>query len=105
MMIDNTIFGDAHLDERCEPFVIGQIEPNKGYVHVFDDVTLDVILGMLDTVSDFVRYLEKKEHFLLNSKMSIYVAGEEELLAYYFRNLDKGGEHDFLSPKENLALP
>lgn len=102
LVIDNTIINGEHFSEDCQPFMIGQINPAKGYIHVFDEVTLDVILKKLDTVSDLCDYIMKKEEFLTNSDMSIFVAGEEELLAYYLQQLDEDGNHNFILPKENL---
>ena len=101
LFLDNTIIGDSHFKGECRPFEIGQIDPGKGYIHILDDVTLDIILGKLDTITDFVDYLSRKEKFL-SSNISVFAAGEEELLAYYFRQLDKDGKHDFILPKENL---
>jgi len=48
LMLDSTLIGDAHLNM---PFTIGQINPDKGYVHVFDDTTLDIVMNTLDTIS------------------------------------------------------
>ena len=102
LIIDNTVKGDAHYQENCMPFVIGQVEPDRGYVHIFDDVTLDIILQTLDTLTDFVNYLVKKERFLSNPNLSVRVTGEEDLLAYYFQRLDSKGEHDFVLPKNDI---
>jgi hypothetical protein len=102
LFLDNTIVGDDHLNENARPFEIGKVEPHKGYVHVLDDITLDVVLGRLDTVTDFVDYLSKKEEFLTRKDFSVFVAGEEDLLAYYSENLDNEGRHNFILPKENL---
>lgn len=104
LLIDNTIVGEEHFSENCQPFFIGQINPEKGYVHVFDDVTLNVILGKLDTITDFVEYLSKKEVFLSNKKTKLIFPGEEELLAIYFQKLGEDGTHDFILPKENMDL-
>jgi hypothetical protein len=101
LIIDNTTIGSNHVGEGCMPFVVGQVNPSKGYVHIFDDVTLDVVLQTLNTVTDFVSYLEKKER-LLSNKMRVLVSGEEDLLAYYFKKLNELGEHDFVLPKENI---
>ena len=43
--------------EGGKPFTVGQVNPSKGFVHVFDDATLPLVLQQLDTVSDFVYYL------------------------------------------------
>jgi hypothetical protein len=96
MMLDNSVIGGAHL---TEPFKIGQIDPDRGYVHVFDDTTLDIVMKTLDTVSDFVAYLERKERFLTGDK-TVFAAGEEELLAHYLGHLNSNGEHDFVIKKK-----
>lgn len=101
LLLNNEIIGDNHVGDDCLPFSIGQVNTSKGYVHVFDDVTLDVILRTLDTVSDFVNYLEKKEKFL-SGQIKVVVTGEEELLAFYLQRINKFGEHDFVLPKESL---
>jgi hypothetical protein len=93
LMLDSSLIGDAHLSQF--PFMVGQIDPAKGYVHVFDDTTLDIVMGTLDTISDFTAYLTKKEQFL-TGKINVVAAGEEELLAIYLRKLNAAGEHDFV---------
>jgi hypothetical protein len=89
LMINTGIVGDAR------PFTIGKIEQSKDYIHVFDDTTLDILLTTLDTISDFVAYLEKKERFL-TGKTLIVSTGEEELLAHYLKSLVSSNEHDFV---------
>lgn len=89
LMINTNVIGDA------EPFTIGKIDPSKGFTHVFDDTTLNILLNTLDTISDFVAYLEKKEKFL-SGKTKIVSTGEEELLADYLKNLNDNDEHDFI---------
>ena len=64
------------------PFCIGDIDPSRTFVHVLDDTSLDIVLNTLDTISDFVSYLDKKEK-LIRSDTTIFAAGEEDLLAYY----------------------
>ena len=66
------------------PLAIGEIDPLKGFVHVLDDTTLGILLGTLDTVTDFVDYLTKKERLITGGRL-IAAAGEEELLAYYLK--------------------
>jgi hypothetical protein len=67
LMLIPRLIGPMHFDPRnggLIPFAIGQIDPAKGYVHVLDDMTLDILLGKLDTIRDFVNYLAKKEKFV-----------------------------------------
>lgn len=93
LMLNNTLVGEAHLSEM--PFMIGRLDKDRGYVHVFDDTTLNIVMSTLDTVSDFTAYLVKKERFLTGD-MLVNAAGEEHLLAAYLGRLNKDGEHDFV---------
>lgn len=80
------------------PFMIGQIDPGKGFVHILDDTTLDVLLGTLDTVKDFVEYLSQKERLITAGKLG-YAASEEDLLAYYLRQFGSDPWCAFALPK------
>lgn len=102
LLINTDICGDMHLRNRKEggqPLIIGQIDPQRGYVHVLDDYTVGVLLSELDTISDFVNYLEKKEK-LITSDIKLLCAGEEDLLAIYHKNINDKGEHDFIFDDE-----
>lgn len=105
LMINSSLVGDEHLAKRQPPayFTIGQINPTKGYVHVFDDATLDIVLKTLDTVADFVAYLSKKES-LFARVHGVIAAGEEDLLAYFLSQLNSSGEHDFVLPTNMNCL-
>jgi hypothetical protein len=95
LMIDSSIQSSQHyasVNERC--FAIGDIEPTRSFVHVLGDQTLDIVLKTVDTVSDFVNYLERKEA-LLRSLTHVVAFGEEDLLAYYLSNVNQEGRHDF----------
>lgn len=103
LVIMPRIVGDQHLAKVADggkPFAIGQVNPAKGFVHVLDDTTLNILLGTLDTVTDFVSYLTKKEQFISSGKL-IAAAGEEDLLAYYLKQVNEAEEHDFILP-ENI---
>ena len=103
LMMDSTLIGPAHTASSSKLFTIGQIDQEKGYVHVFDDTTLGVIMQTLDTVTDFVNYLTKKERFMTSGK-AIFVTGEEELLAFYLKDINSDGEHDFIVPADMDGL-
>lgn len=87
----------AKWEDGGRPFTVGRLDPARGFVHVLDDTSLDVLLGTLDTITDFVDYLSKKETFVESGNL-ISAAGEDDLLAYYLRNLNRDGQHDFLVP-------
>jgi hypothetical protein len=92
---------DGFIKGSGVPFTIGDLDRNKTFIHVFDDTTLDLVMKTVDTTSDFVSYLSKKEKFL-RSGISVFSAGEEELLAHYLKKMNEEGEHDFVLPKEEL---
>jgi hypothetical protein len=90
----------CHTDPHCagyQPFGIGDIDPNRGFVHVLDDISLEILLTELDTITDFINYLSRKEKFVRSGRL-VFAAGEEELLAYYLRRVDENGDHNFTSP-------
>ena len=65
LAIDPSIKGDAHWrDEKTPPLTIGDVDPDGPFIHVLDDATLDILLGELDTITDFTSYLTKKEAFI-----------------------------------------
>ena len=99
LMIGNNTVSDPipSLANGEVPFTIGQVNPEKGFIHIFDDTTLDIVLQTLDTVSDFTAYLTKKERFFMSGSFG-GAAGEEELLAEYLKKLNSQGEHDFVFP-------
>ena len=100
LMVRCDLVGDAHVNAPAGPygiFRIGQVDPNKGYVHVLDDENLDILLSELDTVADFVAYLTRKEEFLCSGKV-VSATGEEDLLAHYITHTNTDGEHDFVVP-------
>lgn len=82
------------------PFTVHVGEPGRQFVHVFDEYTLDVLFGELDTVSDFLAYLGKKERFLRGSGRVVSVDGDEQLLGIYLKKLNADGEHDIVFPDD-----
>lgn len=98
LMIVPHIVGDQHIQKNgldCKPFSVGQIDPEKGYIHVLDDTSLKVVMQTLDTITDFVNYITKKEQFILSNKLGA-ASGEDDLLAFYLHAINDQNEHDFL---------
>jgi hypothetical protein len=83
-------FGAKEVDEGKRPFVIGDLDKKKPYVHVFDEESLDRVLSELGTIVDFVHYLSEKETAIRSGKLSLY-AGEEDLLAFYLQEQTPDG--------------
>ena len=92
LMLASWLHGTDHAtpSEHFLPFTFGWADDSRRFVHVMDDVTLDLVMGELDTISDFVQYLSAKEQFF-NLPNRILCAGEKEFLGFYLENLDKNG--------------
>jgi len=77
-MLNSSLGQDGNSDELSStPFAVGDLDPSRTFVHVLTESILDILLQTLDTISDFVWYLEKKES-LFRSKMAIFAPGEED---------------------------
>lgn len=107
LLIVPDVKGSDHLvgeHSRGRLFAVGDIEPDGPFIHVFDEVTLDVVLGELDTISDFADYLDRKSAFIRNGNLA-FAAGEEELVAHYVSHTRKDGEHDFVHEDQSPFVP
>lgn len=72
----------CELEER---FAIGKIVEAKGWVHLFDENNLPILLTELSTAADFLEYLKKKEN-LFDSGNFEYAESELDLMAYFLWN-------------------
>lgn len=100
LLVNPSIRGEEHFlgqREGGHPFAVGFVDPERPYVHVFDDVSLDIVLGSLDTVTDFLWYLQRKEALLASGRLH-GAFGEEDLLAFYLKHTNPSGDHDFVLP-------
>ncbi len=101
LMLAPDVVSTDHYEREATnfgPFTIGRLSVTKGYVHVVDDFTLDIILRTIDTAPDLARYFQRKEQLILSGKLGM-AAGEEELLAHYLQHTDDEGSHCFQFPK------
>lgn len=101
LKIDTLIQGKAHYEQQQEstpiqPFTVGFVDKQRGFVHVLDNVSLDILLQNLDTITDFVEYLEKKESFLHKAAFQVVADGEQDLLAFYLSDVGEDERHDFV---------
>ncbi|MFP9114439.1 hypothetical protein ACLI1A_10890 [Flavobacterium sp. RHBU_3] len=65
-------------------FPIPESIENNGYVNIMDEVSFHSIISELDTVTDFIDYLNEKQTKL--SGVHFTGNGEEDLLAFYLCN-------------------
>lgn len=86
------------------PFSVGQVIEGEQFIHVLDELTLEVVLRELDTITDLVEYLHHKEKFLTKPGRIVMATGEEQLLAMYLTNLDESENHNFIEVADDVRL-
>ena len=98
--IDPALKGDDHTNTGADgfkPFAIGDVQPDGGFIHIFNEPALELLARELDTVTDFTRYLTRRERIIRSGHLSP-VAGEHDLLAQYLISGGPDEEHDFRRP-------
>lgn len=80
--------GLSHNDYPDYPFTTGPLDSGKEFVHVFDELSLEILMREMTTVRDFVEYLAARKAFLLTPDTVITSAGEEQLIANYLMHND-----------------
>jgi hypothetical protein len=98
--IDPNLKGKSHIDTSAEgfvPFAIGDVEPDGAFIHVFNEPALGLLASELDTVTDFSRYLTRREHIMRSGHL-LPVAGEHDLLGQYLLSGGPDEDHDFTRP-------
>lgn len=70
---------------RGEKFPLRYGDFGNGFVNVFDEKSVQIVLQELDTIKDFINYLESKEKFIRDNKYP-FSFGEEDILAYFLSN-------------------
>jgi len=73
----------------------------NGNVHIFFEGLTRFATKHLNTVSDFVRYLRRKEKLLAGDTNIVLTSGEEDLLAFYLQNKRTFGN---LETMENVDM-
>jgi hypothetical protein len=94
-----------HFDTSSEsafnrPFVIGDLDSSRTFVHVFDQETLLRVISELGTISDLIHYLTVKVEAIRSGKLLV-IAGEEELLGFYLNERQSDGYGALLFENEN----
>lgn len=103
LIVDSSIVGDMHINEDCAPFVVGQISGDpKTFIHIFDDTCYINILRELDTIQDFLRYLETRRELL--TKKHVLAECENDVLAYYLRGLMKGSHSSYKKCASHMPM-
>jgi len=80
-----------------DPFTVGHCQADGRLIHVFDEVSLELVLGNLDTIPEFRDYIRYKEE-LVAQGVHLCAAGEEDLLAVYLQ-----GHHEAEPQRHGLG--
>jgi len=103
LILRSGIVGNDHF---TTPFVIGRPAADKGYVHLLDEISIDVIFSELDTIADFTAYLSAKEEFITSGKF-LAAPGEDDLLAYYlssYEDFESNSDAPYFIVPANAAM-
>ncbi|NBK99630.1 MAG: hypothetical protein EOM50_16765 [Erysipelotrichia bacterium] len=100
LSINSNVKDNEHYDN---PFCVGHINSQKGYIHILNETSLEILMRELNTVNDFIEYLTKKEELMLSNQL-VHVAGEEELLAIYQETIDENNNHAFIFEDTNIVI-
>lgn len=97
LMLRPDIVGEEHFER---PFMIGRPSHDKGYIHFFDEKSIQIVFDELDTIADLTKYLSKKEAFIDAGRL-LTASGEDDLLGYYlssYEDADAKGNPYFIDP-------
>jgi hypothetical protein len=92
-----TVRPEATGDEKA--FTVGKIDQARGWVHVFDEETLHILLTELSTTPDFIQYLDAKTQLFEDERFA-FAEAETDILAYYLWN---GRTFPFQTPLISLG--
>lgn len=104
LCINNQIVENMHIGPDCQPFFIGKILPDeRDFIHVFDDASYSNILQELDTIQDFLRYLEARKELLLTK--AVFAESENNILALHIQGVIRGNAHNLqIATKESSMV-
>lgn len=98
----NDFFLDAN-GSLNNPFKIGDLYPDKTFVHVLDEENINLIFNHVTTITDFVMYLSEKEK-AIRCQGLIGSGGEESTLALYLLNNQKLIEEPIQNPDYKFII-
>jgi hypothetical protein len=106
-MLTSFLTGAEHENPSAKgltPFMLGDVNPEGAFVHVFDIESLTTIMRELDTISDFVAYLSERA-LALRGKRVRFAASEVDLLASYLICGDEDGRPYIPDVLADATLP
>ena len=81
---------DVNIGAGSPPFVVGDLDTAKPFVHVLDEEAFELLVNELGTVADLLHYLTAREQAIRIEGLKQF-SHEGTLLASYLTNLDDHG--------------
>jgi hypothetical protein len=78
-----------NVGEQFEYYELGEQIDKKGFINILNKDTFEAILSELDTIKDFIEYLDEREKLLLSGKILKFNCQEKDLLAEFLTNARK----------------
>jgi len=76
---------DPRVVNDAAGLTVGATDHARGWVHVFDEDSLSIVLKELSTTPDFVHYLNSKVRLIEEGKF-VFAGSELDIMAYYLWN-------------------
>lgn len=99
LMLDTTLEGMKFSSEKGGEFIVGDMYPEKNFIHVFSLETLSIVLSENNTIKDYIAYLNARKE-LFRSEVKLLIAGEEGLVGLYPFGTIIDGQRKFEMPSE-----
>lgn len=93
--VDHTVYPEM-------PFTTGPLDAGKEFVHVFDELSLEVLMSEMSTIKDFIDYIGARKDLLLSPDMVVVSAGEEQLIAAFLTHSGEGETFSFLPSTDDV---
>jgi hypothetical protein len=78
-----------NVGEQFEHYELGEQLDKKGFINILNKDTFETLMLELDTIKDFVEYLDEREKLLLSGKVLNFNCEEKDLLAEFLTNARK----------------
>lgn len=88
--VSSQVKAGQHLEDGAVPFVVGDVMPDKRFVHAMDVAGLWAVLSELDTIADFANYLDARQEFIRDKAANSSV-NEWCMLGRYLVSYDEEG--------------
>jgi hypothetical protein len=72
LLVKPSLQNEDHINPSAPeylPFTVGDVDTSGTFIHVMNEVTLDIAMKELDTVADLTQYLEKKSSFVRSGRL------------------------------------